>query len=96
MELETIPDFITAGDALTVVRIDRLGRSTRNVLNLVHDLESRGASLRVQEPNIDTGTPEGRIILTRWAMVAEMELTFMGSTAPECGIVREAPRPIDF
>jgi len=76
-ELETLLDFLQPGDVLTVVKLDRLGRSTRDVLNLVHDLEERGASLRVLEPEIDTSKPEGRIILTTLAMVAEMELTFI-------------------
>ena len=75
-ELETLLDFLQPGDVLTVVKLDRLGRSTRDVLNLVHDLETRGASLRVLEPEIDTSKPEGRIILTTLAMVAEMELAF--------------------
>ena len=76
-ELETLLDFLQPSDVLTVVKLDRLGRSTRDVLNLVHDLEERGASLRVLEPEIDTSKPEGRIILTTLAMVAEMELTFI-------------------
>ena len=76
-ELETLLDFLQPGDVLTVVKLDRLGRSTRDVLNLVHDLEERGASLRVLEPEIDTSKSEGRIILTTLAMVAEMELTFI-------------------
>ncbi|WP_292682154.1 recombinase family protein [Novosphingobium sp.] len=33
-----------------VLRLDRLGRSTRDVLNLVHELDQKGASLRVLEP----------------------------------------------
>jgi DNA invertase Pin-like site-specific DNA recombinase len=60
-----------------VVKLDRLGRSTRDVLNLVHELETKGAALRVLEPEIDTSRPEGRIILTTLSMVAEMELTFI-------------------
>lgn len=76
-ELETLLEFLQPGDTMTVVKLDRLGRSTRDVLNLVHDLEARGASLRVLEPEIDTSRPEGRIILTTLAMVAEMELTFI-------------------
>ena len=54
-----------------------MGRSTRDVLNLVHELETKGAALRVLEPAIDTSKPEGRIILTTLSMVAEMELTFI-------------------
>jgi DNA invertase Pin-like site-specific DNA recombinase len=76
-ELQTILDFLRAGDTLMVVKLDRLGRSTRDVLNLVHELESKGAALRVLEPEIDTSKPEGRIILTTLSMVAEMELSFI-------------------
>ena len=76
-ELENILEFIRPGDTLVVVKLDRLGRSTRDVLNLVHELESKGAALRVLEPEIDTSRPEGRIILTTLSMVAEMELTFI-------------------
>lgn len=76
-ELETILEFIRPGDTLVVVKLDRLGRSTRDVLNLVHELQSKGAALRVLEPEIDTSKPEGRIILTTLSMVAEMELTFI-------------------
>ena len=76
-ELETILECVRPGDTLVVVKLDRLGRSTRDVLNLVHELESKGAALRVLEPEIDTSRPEGRIILTTLSMVAEMELTFI-------------------
>ena len=57
--------------------LDRLGRNTRDVLNLVHELEEKGASLRVLEPAIDTGGPMGRMVLTMLGMVAEMELGFI-------------------
>jgi DNA invertase Pin-like site-specific DNA recombinase len=66
-----------SGDTLIVVKLDRLGRSTRDVLNLVHELEQKGASLKVLEPAIDTGGPTGRMILTVLGMVAEMELSFI-------------------
>ncbi len=76
-ELETILEFIRPGDTLVVVKLDRLGRSTRDALNLVHELESKGAALRVLEPEIYTSKPEGRIILTTLSMVAEMEVQFI-------------------
>jgi DNA invertase Pin-like site-specific DNA recombinase len=76
-ELASILDFIRPGDVLTVVKLDRLGRNTRDVLNLVHELEEKGASLRVLEPAIDTGGPMGRMVLTVLGMVAEMELGFI-------------------
>ena len=76
-ELASILDFIRPGDTLVVVKLDRLGRSTRDVLNLVHELEQKGASLRVLEPAIDTGGPIGKMVLTVLGMVAEMELGFI-------------------
>jgi len=60
-----------------VVKLDRLGRNTRDVLNLVHELEEQGASLRVLEPAIETEGPAGRMVLTVLGMVAEMELGFI-------------------
>jgi DNA invertase Pin-like site-specific DNA recombinase len=60
-----------------VVKLDRLCRNTRDVLNLVHELGQRGASLRVLEPAIDTGGPMGRMVVTVLGMVAEMELGFI-------------------
>jgi DNA invertase Pin-like site-specific DNA recombinase len=76
-ELASILEFIRSGDVLIVVKLDRLGRNTRDVLNLVHELEEKGASLRVLEPAIDTGGPMGRMVLTVLGMVAEMELGFI-------------------
>jgi DNA invertase Pin-like site-specific DNA recombinase len=60
-----------------VVKLDRLGRNTRDVLNLVQELEEKEASLRALEPAIDTGGPMGRMVLTVLGMVAEMELGFI-------------------
>lgn len=76
-ELETILDFIRPGDTLVVTKLDRLGRSTRDVLNLVHELSEKGASLRVLEPAISTDGPLGKMVLTVLGMVAEMELGFI-------------------
>lgn len=76
-ELETILDFVRPGDTLIVVKLDRLGRSTRDVLNLVHELDQKGASLRILEPEVNTAGPLGRMVLTVLGMVAEMELGFI-------------------
>jgi DNA invertase Pin-like site-specific DNA recombinase len=78
-ELAGIMEFIRAGDELVVVKLDRLGRSTRDVLNLVHELEQKGASLRVLEPEFVTSNDTGRILVTVLGMVAEMERNFIRS-----------------
>lgn len=76
-ELANILDFIRADDTLVVTKLDRLGRSTRDVLNIVHELEEKGAHLRVLEPSIDTKGPLGKMVLTVLGMVAEMERGFI-------------------
>ena len=76
-ELASILEFVRPGDTLVVHKLDRLGRNTRDVLNLVHELDERGACLRVLEPAIDTCGPMGRMVLTVLGMVAEMELGFI-------------------
>ena len=76
-ELETVLEFLRRGDELVVHRLDRLGRSTRDVLNLVHELDARGASLRILEPDITTKGAMGRMMITALGMVADMELTFI-------------------
>ena len=70
-------EFIRAGDELVVVKLDRLGRSTRDVLNLVHELEAKGAALTVLEPAFSTKDATGSILVTVLGMVAEMERRFI-------------------
>jgi DNA invertase Pin-like site-specific DNA recombinase len=76
-ELSSLLDFIREGDELVVVKLDRLGRSTRDVLNLVHELECKGAALTVLEPAFSTADAAGPILVTVLGMVAEMERKFI-------------------
>ena len=76
-ELQDVLEFLREGDELVVHRLDRLGRSTRDVLNLVHELDARGASLRVLEPEVTTAGDLGRLVVTVLGMVADMELKFI-------------------
>jgi DNA invertase Pin-like site-specific DNA recombinase len=77
VELATVLDFMREGDTLVVVKLDRLGRDTRDVLNVVHELEAKGAKLRILEPSVSTEGPMGKVVLTVLGMVAEMELGFI-------------------
>lgn len=61
------------GDQVVVWRLDRLGRSTRDLLSIAADLEERGIGLRTLTEAWDTTTPSGRLIFTILSGVAEME-----------------------
>lgn len=76
-ELESIIAFLRPGDELIVTRLDRLGRATRDVLNLVHECEERGAFVTVLDPHVSTRGEMGRVVITVLGMVAEMERRFI-------------------
>ena len=76
-ELATILDFLRPGDELVVTRLDRLGRDTRDVLNLIHECEQKGAFVTVLDPHVSTRGEMGHIVLTVLGMVAQMERRFI-------------------
>jgi DNA invertase Pin-like site-specific DNA recombinase len=64
------------GDTLVVWKLDRLGRSLRHLVNVVHELTSRDIGLRVltgQGAAIDTTTPAGKLVFGIFASLAEFE-----------------------
>lgn len=65
---------LSAGDMLIVTKIDRFGRSTRELLELVHRVGKAGASFRsLGDPLWDTSSPQGRLLATMLAGIAEFE-----------------------
>jgi DNA invertase Pin-like site-specific DNA recombinase len=76
-ELATILDFLRPGDELVVTRLDRLGRDTRDVLNLIYECEQKGAFVTVLDPHVSTRGEMGHIVLTVLGMVAQMERRFI-------------------
>ena len=73
-ELETLLAFLRAGDQLIVTKLDRLARSTLDMLTLITDLGKRGVGVRsLAERDIDTTTAAGNLMLTVFAAVAQFE-----------------------
>lgn len=65
---------LAAGDVLTVTRLDRLARSTRDLLNTLASISDRGAGFRsLGDAWADTTTPHGRLMLTVLGGLAEFE-----------------------
>src|SRR5271166_1961843 len=63
-----------AGDVLLVTRLDRLARSTRDLLNVLDAVGKAGAGFRsLADPMIDTTSPHGKLILAVLAALAEFE-----------------------
>jgi DNA invertase Pin-like site-specific DNA recombinase len=55
-------DYFRKGDVLVVARLDRLGRSPRELIDLVRELEGRGVGFRSLNESLDTATPFGRLL----------------------------------
>lgn len=64
---------LVAGDHLVVWKLDRLGRSARQVILAVDDLRARGIVIRSLTEGVDTGTPAGRAFIGIMAILAELE-----------------------
>lgn len=62
-----------AGDVLVVVRLDRLARSVRHLLEVIEQLRAQGAGFRSLADPIDTTTPQGVFALQVLGAVAELE-----------------------
>lgn len=75
------------GDVIIVCKLDRIARSTQDLLSIVGQLDKRGVAFRVLNVAIDTGTPTGRLMLTMLGAIAEFERGIMLERQAE-GIAR--------
>ncbi len=73
-ELARLLDNIRSEDVVIVTRLDRLARSTRDLLEIAERLNEHGTGLKsLAEPWADTTSPAGRMVLTVFAGIAEFE-----------------------
>lgn len=75
------------GDVVVFWKLDRLGRSVRQVLDTIAKLDEKGAGIRCLTQPLDTTTPLGRLILVILAAVAEMERE-LGLERTRAGLAR--------
>jgi DNA invertase Pin-like site-specific DNA recombinase len=95
-ELAKLIRRLEAGDVLAVTRLDRLARSTRDLLNVIEDVSKRGAGFRsLKDAWADTTTAHGRLMLTVLGGLAEFERELIRTRTGE-GRKRAQDRGVRF
>jgi len=72
-QLRAMLDYVREEDTLYVESISRLGRSTKDLLNIIDTLTDKGVTLVSHKENIDTDTPTGKFMLTVFAALSQLE-----------------------
>ena len=72
-QLDRLLDQLRPGDTIVVWRLDRLGRSLRNLIELVERLDKEGVGFRSLTESIDTTTAGGKLIFQIFGALAEFE-----------------------
>ncbi len=72
-KLQEMLDYIRSGDTIYIHDFSRLARSTKDLLEIVEQLHAKDVGLVSNKENIDTSTPQGKLMLTMIGAIAEFE-----------------------
>ena len=72
-QLQAMREYVREGDTVIVTEYARLARSVRDLLTIVDELTSKGVQVRSLKEQFDTTTPQGKLMLTIFAGLAEFE-----------------------
>lgn len=76
-QLQKMLSFVRQGDTVVVESISRFARNTRDLLELIEQLNAKEVGFISKKEAIDTGTPTGKFMLTVFAAVAELEREYI-------------------
>jgi len=85
--LEQTLDYVREGDTLICTRLDRIARSTGDLLSIVDQLQGKGVQFKLLQMDLDTNTATGKLILTTLGAIATFERELMLERQAE-GIAR--------
>lgn len=74
-QLQAMFDFVREGDTVYIHDFSRLARSTKDLLDIIERLNIKGVHLISNKESIDTGTPQGKLMVTMLGAIYEFERT---------------------
>lgn len=95
VELRRMLDALRPGDRAVVYRLDRLARSQLHLLEIMQEIEAKGATLVSVMDNIDTTTATGRMVVGMLAVLAEFERNLILERS-SAGIAEARKRGVRF
>ena len=72
-QLKAMREYVREGDTVIVTEYARLARSVRDLLSIIDELTEKGVQLQSIKEQLDTTTPQGKLMLTIFAGLAEFE-----------------------
>lgn len=72
-QLNAMMDYVREGDTVIVTEFSRFSRSTKDLLSLVEQLTKKKVEFKSLKENVDTTTPQGKLVLTLFAALSEFE-----------------------
>lgn len=76
-ELNAMLQYVREGDVVVVESISRIARNTKDLLEIVEKLESKGVEFVSKKEAIDTKTPSGKFMLTIFGAIAQLEREYL-------------------
>ena len=76
-ELDKCLDYMREGDILVLTKLDRLGRTTKQLIELSQHLEDQGIDLEILDMNINTKDAMGKMFFTMMSAFAELEANLL-------------------
>jgi DNA invertase Pin-like site-specific DNA recombinase len=77
VQLDAAMEFVREHDTLMVTKLDRLARSTKDLMAIIQELDRKNVGLRILDLGIDTQTPTGKLMLTILGGIAQFEREVM-------------------
>lgn len=76
-QLQAMFDYVREGDTVIVSEYSRLARSTKDLLEIIQELQMVNVTVKSDKEKLDTSTPQGKLMLTIFAGLAEFEREIM-------------------